>query len=69
MSQVKRYEPHQHRVIEERHSLAEKLAKLKDFFESPVFHGLHEVDQELLKDQSIHMQAYLGCLDARIERF
>ena len=66
---MKKYLPHQQRVIEEKKELDERREKLSSFFENPVFDGLEKYDQELLREQEVVMNQLSFVLEKRIERF
>ena len=61
--------PHQQRVVTERDELAERLAKLFAFFQSPIFAGLPAAEQTRLRSQARFMDGYLAVLGERIEAF
>lgn len=70
--EIKRMQPHEERVVDEKVQLDEKLAKLKAFcFErrSPIFDKLPPEDRDLLEDQYTVMLRYSEILARRIERF
>lgn len=60
---------HQQRVIGEKVQLDDKLTKLDGFIGTPVFSGLPETEQELLKLQADAMRVYRDVLARRIEAF
>lgn len=55
------------RVIVERNELADKVTKLRAFFDAQVFRTLSASEQARLRRQYGHMNAYLGVLLERIE--
>jgi len=68
MSQI--IQPHQQRVIDERHELDTKIAALFVFInESPIFDKLDDAEQVRLKRQLDHMIAYSDILKERIGAF
>lgn len=62
-------QPHQQRVIEEKHALDEKLTKLHAFCGGPVFAQLAPEDRALLFEQRSLMTLYSAVLERRIARF
>jgi hypothetical protein len=63
-------QPHEQRVVDEKHELDEKIAKLDKFISgSPNFEGLEAEDKELLQDQQRVMITYSVLLGRRISRF
>lgn len=63
-------EPHQRRVVEERHELSRRIDRLDDFIEnSPLFLELDEKEQERMTLQSMAMKLYLNILKSRIANF
>lgn len=61
--------PHHQRVLDERDELADRLAKLQVFFQSPIFAGLDAAERIRMRTQAHHMGGYLAVLDERIEAF
>lgn len=61
--------PHQQRVIDEKAELGEKIHKLVDFLESPLFAGLPVDEQLRLKRQTVAMDQYFTILAERIAAF
>ena len=61
--------PCQHRVIDERDSLNEKIFKLRDFMAGTIFHALPLEERRRLERQVHHMFMYRFVLDERIEAF
>jgi hypothetical protein len=55
------------RVVNERDELADRLARLDGFLLSS--NRADVLDCGLLEEQRVHMRAYLGVLDQRIEAF
>jgi hypothetical protein len=62
-------EPYQARVIEERDQLAERIAKLLEFFKSREFEHMAFEERKRLIDQAYYMHCYKAILDARIKAF
>lgn len=61
---------HEQRVIYEKRELDEKIIKLSAFISSsPLFRGLPQIDQSLLRDQRETMILYSDILSVRIGRF
>lgn len=61
---------HEQRVIHEKRELDEKIIKLSAFISSsPLFRGLPQIDQSLLRDQRETMILYSDILSVRIGRF
>lgn len=60
---------HEQRVVDEHAELQDKAGKLDTFLNGNFYKTLPKEDQELLAQQSIHMQAYLHTLECRIARF
>lgn len=60
---------HQKRVVTEKEELDGKLTKLIGFFETPLFAGLDEAEQDRLKRQSAAMTDYSVVLGERINAF
>lgn len=56
------------RLIEEKNQLEEKLDKLVAFLVSDKVEGIADVQEALLFVQATAMNAYLRCLEERIER-
>lgn len=63
MSEV---QPHIQRVIDERTELAIRAAKLKAFFDTPIFKGLDAERSKLMREQHSIMDAYVDVLDNRL---
>lgn len=61
--------PHQQRVVAEYKQLDDRIEKLRAFLKTPMFAGLSETEQNMLKVQGDAMTSYLLVLDARIEHF
>ena len=61
--------PHQQRVVDEQAELAERLSKLRAFFQSPIFFKLDSAEQSRLRSQARFMDGYLAVLGERIEAF
>ena len=62
-------QPHQQRVVDEHRDLAEKLNKLRAFFDTPIFLGLAEAEQSRLRNQARFMDGYAAILEERIVAF
>ena len=62
-------QPHQQRVVAECEQLADRIAKLETFLATPLFAGLPEREQQLLKMQADAMVVYLGIINTRVEGF
>lgn len=60
---------YQHRVIEERDQLADRLDKLYAFSQGTVVSTLSITEQERLQKQYSIMQQYLTILNQRIDAF
>lgn len=60
---------HQQRVVDEKAALDEKLEKLRAFFNTDIFKGLDEDEQDSLWLQSDHMDDYSAVLGERIAAF
>lgn len=61
--------PHQQRVIGEKAVLDDKLIKLRQFFDAPLFAGLPTDEQDRLQRQAVAMTMYSELLAARIAAF
>ncbi len=61
--------PHQQRVVDEKIDLGEKISKLVDFLDTPVFAGLALDEQLRLKKQVVAMDQYFTILTERISAF
>lgn len=59
--------PYQQRVVEEREQLQEKLTKLREFIETPMFEALSIMEKARLRRQRDIMREYRLILDVRIE--
>lgn len=59
--------PYQQRVVEERDQLQEKLTKLREFIETPMFEALSIMEKARLRRQRDIMREYRLILDVRIE--
>lgn len=62
-------QPHQQRVVDEKEALDEKLNKLVEFFETPIFAALPADEQSRLARQCEHMGKYSEVLGERIAAF
>ena len=60
---------YQQRVIAECEQLADRIQKLEAFMSTPVFAGLPEDEQQLLKMQADAMVLYLGIINTRASKF
>jgi hypothetical protein len=60
-------EPHQERVIKEKEALQPMVSKLHNFVNGASFDSVSPEEQQLLKRQLSHMQAYLDTLNDRIK--
>jgi hypothetical protein len=61
--------PHQQRVVDELAELESKRVKLKAFFDTPIYAGLHEDEQQRLARQHDAMEVYGVILAERIAAF
>lgn len=61
--------PHQQRVFDEKRGLDEKLEKLCGFFDTTIFAGLSDAEQQRLQAQHGAMKTYSDILGERIEAF
>lgn len=61
--------PHQARVVEELDQLRDRLGKLTVFMDTDLFNGLDNGEKMRLRQQSVHMQAYMDMLQRRIDNF
>lgn len=62
-------QPYQQRVVEEKADLDEKLEKLGDFCNTPVFASLDPAEQNRLDRQFLIMNLYAQVLGERIAAF
>lgn len=62
-------QPHQQRVIDERHELIFKVDKLAEFLRGEIFKGLPSDEQERLTRQHRIMSEYDAVLKERIANF
>ena len=69
MGHVGHLPPHQQRVIGECEQLADRIKKLEAFLATPVFAGLSDDEQQLLKMQADAMVLYLGIINTRTAKF
>lgn len=60
--------PHVQRMILELFELADRLAKLGGFLDTPQFQGLPDADRADLTEQHQHMAAYREVLTRRVDR-
>ena len=64
------YQPHQQRVLDEKHELDKKAFALSEFIGSnPLFETLDAEEQERLREQNEVMWQYSEILGARIAAF
>jgi hypothetical protein len=61
--------PHQQRVVDEKAELDSKLAKLMDFYNSPIYGSLDEAERVRLSKQGQLMAKYSDILGERIAAF
>lgn len=59
-------QPHQQRVVDERHELNERLNKLLAFTSTVAFAKLPQAERELMTEQAHYMQAYSNVLAQRL---
>jgi hypothetical protein len=62
-------QPFQQRVVDEKKELDERLAKLNDFWNNPIFGTLPDAEKVRLEKQSLLMQSYSEILGERIAAF
>jgi len=62
-------QPHQQRVIDEYDDLKDKTTKLNQFFQTPIFAKLDELEKDRLNRQWKTMQQYGAILAERIDAF
>lgn len=62
-------QPHEQRVVTERDQLQEKIVKLENFIEGPVFEAMEYVDRKFMRIQMMAMMTYCEALNSRIGRF
>jgi hypothetical protein len=62
-------QPHQERVVVEKHELDEKLDKLGAFLTGKIMHTLPDDEQARLRRQYALMRDYSSILQERIEHF
>jgi hypothetical protein len=62
-------QPYQHRVVEERGELQEKLTRLNEFINTPAFTRLHFMERGRLFRQQTYMEALVQVLGERIDAF
>lgn len=62
-------EPHQHRVVNEREDLVDKVTKLRAFLGTDRYNGLDSDERGRLDRQLGAMTIYLDILDERITAF
>lgn len=63
------YAAHQLRVVDEKRELDEKLTKLLNFFQTPMFDNLDEAERSRLRNQARFMDGYAAVLQERIAAF
>ena len=61
--------PHQHRVVDEKTSLDEKISKLISFMESDASSVLSLSEEDDLEEQLEYMEKYSEVLERRISKF
>jgi hypothetical protein len=61
--------PFQQRVVDEKSELDDKIAKLKAFWDNPIFPTLPEAERQRLEKQSNIMDDYSAILGERIANF
>lgn len=66
---LKQFQPHQQRVVDEKNELDEKIGKLQAFFDNEIYKNLPNEDRALLIEQVNHMRIYSDILFRRIQRF
>lgn len=66
---IRKLEPWQQRVVEEREQLHDRLVKLDALILTPEFRALPEADRDILMRQQGIMEDYRWILDERIARF
>lgn len=62
-------QPHQQRVVVEKTELDDKLVKLRDFFNSPLFQGVNVAERDRMQRQAVAMASYSAILGERITAF
>ncbi len=62
-------QPHQQRVVDEKADLDEKLEKLGDSCNTPIFSGLEKAEKNRLNRQFLIMEMYAQVLGERISDF
>lgn len=62
-------EPWQKRVMDEKHELGARLAKLRDFMNTPAYGQLEEAERGRLARQLVLMDGYHEVLDERVKAF
>ena len=62
-------QPHQKRVIDEKHELDTKIEALSAFIGTPTYHSITHQDQYLLRRQLVAMTEYSSILKERIDLF
>lgn len=61
--------PHQQRVVDERTDLVERLTKLNEFFETPIFATVQADEQHRMRTQAVAMRTLSEILGERIAAF
>lgn len=69
VGEVAHLQPHQQRVVAELAQLEDRVNKLEAFLATPLFAGLPEDEQQLLKMQADAMVLYMGILNTRVTKF
>ena len=59
----------QQRVVDERNELHERIVKLRDFFDNPLFTSVEDEEKRRLRRQVVFMEEYRAVLDERISHF
>lgn len=62
-------EPYQQRVVDEKHELDAKIAKLDAFMAGDEWHALSQTQQQLLNRQRAAMVSYADALSERLLTF
>jgi hypothetical protein len=62
-------QPHEQRVVDEKHELDIKIEKLYAFFVNPIYAALNLHQQDLFQRQYSAMKMYSHILELRIKEF
>lgn len=62
-------QPHQQRVVDEKHELDTRILKLRCFLLTPIFQSLDAAEQKRLERQAVAMGGYSQILSERINAF